>query len=105
MWPADAVLLVQALIVLFIVGGRVAIWVGASLRRQWGHQPPFRRVNLGAIGAVVVAFPVLGTACPRTSLKDRFAPARRAGGLLPALAHRSELLRLAGVFMLRDMSC
>lgn len=74
-WLADTVLVVHALIVLFIVGGLVAIWAGAALGWRWVRDRTFRLVHLLAIG-VVAALAALGIDCPLTVLEDRL----RAGG-------------------------
>ncbi len=68
-WVADAVLVVHASIVLFIVGGLVAIWVGAGLHWSWVRERGFRIVHLCAIG-VVAALALLDVACPLTVLED-----------------------------------
>jgi len=66
---ADAVLVLHALLVLFIVGGLVAIWVGAALQRTWARSRLFRWMHLAAIG-VVAALAVLDVSCPLTVLED-----------------------------------
>ncbi|MFC4528444.1 DUF2784 domain-containing protein [Dyella halodurans] len=66
---ADTVLVVHALLVLFIVGGFVAIWVGAGVGWPWIRERTFRVVHLCAIG-VVAALPLLGIACPLTELES-----------------------------------
>ncbi|HEY2622341.1 MAG TPA: DUF2784 domain-containing protein [Dyella sp.] len=68
-WLADTVLAVHALLVLFIVGGLAAIWVGAGVGWQWVGNRRFRLVHLCAIG-VVAALALLGIACPLTVLED-----------------------------------
>ena len=68
-WLADAVLILHALVVMFIVGGLVAIWVGAALGWSWVRGRLFRVVHLLAIG-VVSTLSLLGVACPLTVLED-----------------------------------
>jgi hypothetical protein len=68
-WLADAVLILHALLVLFIVGGFAAIWVGASIGWPWVRERHFRFIHLCAIG-VVAALPLLGIACPLTVLES-----------------------------------
>ena len=68
-WLADAVLVVHALLALFIVGGLVAIWVGAALGWSWIHQRLFRLTHLFSI-LIVSALSLLGIACPLTTLED-----------------------------------
>ena len=66
---ADAILLVHFLIVLFIVGGLVAVWIGAALGWRWIRNPWFRYAHLGAI-AFVAGEALLGVACPLTLWED-----------------------------------
>ncbi|CAB3761484.1 DUF2784 domain-containing protein [Paraburkholderia humisilvae] len=66
---ADAVLVVHAALVLFIVGGLAAIWLGALFDWQWVQGRVFRCVHLAAIG-VVALLALLGIACPLTVLED-----------------------------------
>jgi hypothetical protein len=77
---ADAVLVLHALVVFFIVGGLVAIWVGAALGWNWVRDRLFRVVHLLAIG-VVSTLSLLGVACPLTELEDwlRHGPAGTQG--------------------------
>ncbi len=72
--PADLVLVVHALFVLFVVGGLAAVIVGA---RRWPgvRHRAFRLAHLGAI-AFVAAESLLGIACPLTVWED----ALRGGG-------------------------
>jgi hypothetical protein len=74
---ADAVLVVHFLIVAFIVGGLVLVWVGAPLGWGWVRNPWFRYLHLGAI-AFVAAEALLGIACPLTVWEDLLR-----GGLRP----------------------
>ena len=68
-WLADTVLVVHALLVLFIVGGLVVIWVGAGIGWPWARGRLFRLLHLSAIGVVAV-LALLGIACPLTVLED-----------------------------------
>ncbi|HVE06384.1 MAG TPA: DUF2784 domain-containing protein [Paraburkholderia sp.] len=79
-WLADAVLVVHAALVLFIVGGLAAIWLGAALHWDWVHNRGFRGVHLCAI-VVVAALALAGVACPLTVLEDalRHAPDANQG--------------------------
>ncbi|MHB9836553.1 DUF2784 domain-containing protein [Paraburkholderia terrae] len=74
-WLADAVLVLHALIVLFIVGGLMAIWAGAALQYAWVCNRAFRVLHLAAIGVVAI-LAALDVPCPLTVLEDRL----RAGG-------------------------
>jgi hypothetical protein len=66
---ADAILVVHFLIVLFIVGGLLLVWIGAAMDWRWVRDPWFRYAHLGAI-AFVAAEAVLGIACPLTVWED-----------------------------------
>jgi hypothetical protein len=68
-WLADAVLVVHALLAFFIVCGLLAIWVGASLGWKWIRRRHFRLAHLLAI-LIVSTLPLLGIACPLTTLED-----------------------------------
>ena len=63
---ADAVLVVHAAFVLFVVLGLPAIWIGIALDRPFAYDPWFRGVHLAAIAFVVVET-LLGYMCPLTS--------------------------------------
>ncbi|MBP0590878.1 DUF2784 domain-containing protein [Paraburkholderia sp. LEh10] len=69
-WLAVTVLVLHALLVLFIVGGVIAIWAGAAFRHGWVHNRAFRMLHLAAIG-IVAALAVLDIPCPLTVLEDR----------------------------------
>ncbi|HZS68339.1 MAG TPA: DUF2784 family protein [Burkholderiales bacterium] len=62
---ADAILVVHFGIVLFIVGGLLAVWLGAALGWQWVRNRRFRYAHLAAI-AYVAAEALFGIACPLT---------------------------------------
>ncbi|MEA3118472.1 MAG: hypothetical protein QOI13_1742, partial [Paraburkholderia sp.] len=66
---ADAVLLLHALVVLFIVGGFVAIWIGAARRWRWVREPRLRFAHLCAIG-IVALLAVFDIPCPLTVLEN-----------------------------------
>jgi hypothetical protein len=66
---ADLVLVVHFAIVLFIVGGLIAVWTGAGLGWRWVRNPWFRYLHLAAI-AYVAAEALLGLACPLTAWED-----------------------------------
>jgi Protein of Unknown function (DUF2784) len=65
---ADAVLVVHALFVLFVVGGFALIVLGAA-RWKWVRNRTFRVLHLAAI-AFVAAEALLGLACPLTVWED-----------------------------------
>jgi hypothetical protein len=62
---ADAILLLHAAFVLFVVGGLLATWIGVALDRPFAFNPWFRGLHLAAIGFVVVET-LLGYMCPLT---------------------------------------
>jgi hypothetical protein len=74
---ADAILIVHFAVVLFIVGGLIAVWIGALFKWGWVRDPWFRYTHLGAI-AFVTAEGLIGMACPLTVWE---ASAR--GGMAP----------------------
>jgi hypothetical protein len=74
---ADAILVLHFAIVLFIVGGLVAVWLGAALRWQWVRNRWFRYLHLGAI-AFVAAEALLGVVCPLTAWEDALRGGVRA---------------------------
>src|SRR3954463_15912790 len=66
---ADAILVVQFAIVLFIVGGLGAVWVGPAAHWRWIRIPWFRYAHLGAF-AFVAGEALIGMACPLTVWED-----------------------------------
>jgi len=62
---ADAILVVHAAFVVFVVGGLLAIWAGLALDRPFARNRWFRGLHLAAI-AFVVAETLLGIMCPLT---------------------------------------
>jgi polyferredoxin len=74
---ADAILVVHFGIVLFIIGGLLAVWVGAAAGWGWVRNPWFRYLHLGAI-AFVAAEGLLGVVCPLTVWEDALRGGARA---------------------------
>jgi polyferredoxin len=67
---ADAVLLVHFAVVLFVIGGLLAIVVGNLFDRwPWVNRPGFRLAHIAAVGVVVVQA-WLGQVCPLTTLES-----------------------------------
>lgn len=66
---ADALLVLHFAIVVFIVGGLILVWIGATAGWAWIRNPWFRYAHLGAI-VFVVAEALLGYACPLTVWED-----------------------------------
>lgn len=65
---ADAVLLMHALFVVFVVSGLILILVGGALGWAWVRLRWFRMAHLAAIGVVVVQS-WLGAICPLTTFE------------------------------------
>jgi len=65
---ADAVLLLHALFVAFVVFGLVAVLAGKALAWTWVRNPWFRVAHLLAIGIVVLQT-WLGASCPLTTFE------------------------------------
>lgn len=83
---ADAVLVVHALFVLFVVGGLLATWVGIALGRPFARDPWFRGLHLAAIG-FVVAQALLGYVCPLTVWEDALRGAATERGFIERWVH------------------
>jgi hypothetical protein len=66
---ADALLVIHFMIVAFIVGGLLLVWLGAALGWRWIRYPWLRYAHLAAI-AYVAAEALLGIACPLTVWED-----------------------------------
>jgi hypothetical protein len=66
---ADAVLVVHAAFVVFVVGGLAATWIGLALGLRFARNPWFRGIHLAAI-AFVVCETVFGYVCPLTIWED-----------------------------------
>ena len=75
---ADGVLIVHFLFVLFVVGGLLAIWVGAMLGWTWVRNLRFRVAHLAAI-LFVAAESLIGIACPLTVWEDFLRKAGSGG--------------------------
>ena len=67
---ADLILIIHLLYVLFVVGGLLAIWIGAALEWEWVRNPWFRAIHLGAIGYVALET-ILDIDCPLTVWESR----------------------------------
>jgi len=65
---ADLVLVLHMALVVFVVGGLLAIVVGNLLGKPWANRLGFRLAHLAAI-AVMVAESWFGVVCPLTSLE------------------------------------
>jgi hypothetical protein len=67
--PADAILVLHFLFVLFVVGGFACVLAGAALGWDWIRSRAFRLAHFCAIG-LVAAESLLGIACPLTLWED-----------------------------------
>lgn len=65
---ANAVLLLHAALVLFVVGALPLVWIGNGRGWAWVNRRGFRLLHLAAI-AIVVAESWLGIECPLTTLE------------------------------------
>jgi polyferredoxin len=83
---ADAILVVHAGFVLFVVGGLPATWIGVAFDRPFAFNPWFRGAHLAAI-AFVVAEALLGYVCPLTIWEDALRGARTEQGFIQRWVH------------------
>ena len=83
---ADAILVVHAAFVLFVVGALPAIWLGVALGRPFALNPWFRGAHLAAI-AFVVAESLLGYMCPLTLWEDALRGAQSEQGFIQRWVH------------------
>ena len=86
MSAADAVLLLHAAFVLFVVAGLAAIWIGGALGRPFAFNPWFRGAHLGAI-AFVVLQSLLGYLCPLTIWEDQLRGEATQQGFIERWVH------------------
>jgi len=83
---ADAILVVHAAFVLFVVGALPATWIGIALDRPFAFNPWFRGAHLAAIG-FVVAETLLGYMCPLTSWEYALRGERSGEGFIERWIH------------------
>lgn len=76
---ADLVLAIHFLFVLFVVGGLLAIWLGAALGWSWVRNLRFRIAHLAAI-IFVTTESLVGIACPLTAWEDLLRQAEAGKG-------------------------
>lgn len=88
---ADALLIVHALFVAFVVLGLVGIYLGGLLAWRWVRNRAFRVTHLAAIGFVVVQA-WLGAVCPltlwETALRVEAGADSYAGSFIQYWLHR-----------------
>jgi len=82
---ADAILLLHALFVAFVVGGLILVFTGRAAGWSWVRNPWFRVLHVAAI-AVVVIQSWLNVICPLTtfemSLRSRAGDATYTGSFI-----------------------
>ena len=83
---ADAILVVHAAFVLFVVGGLVATWIGLALGRPFARNPWFRNLHLAAI-AFVVLESLLGMMCPLTVWEYQLRGEQSEAGFIQRWVH------------------
>jgi hypothetical protein len=79
--PADAIVVVHFLIVLFVLAGVPLVYVGVALRWAWVRSWRWRVVHLGAI-LFIAAESLLGIACPLTVWEYALRGEQFAGGFI-----------------------
>ena len=83
---ADAILLLHAAFVVFVVAGLPAIWIGAVLHKPFAYDPWFRGAHLAAI-AFVVAEALAGIMCPLTLWEDALRGTASEKGFIQRWVH------------------
>jgi sterol desaturase/sphingolipid hydroxylase (fatty acid hydroxylase superfamily) len=83
---ADAILVVHAAFVLFVVGGLVATWIGLALGFPFARNPWFRNLHLAAI-AFVVLESLLGMMCPLTVWEYQLRGEQSEAGFIQRWVH------------------
>jgi polyferredoxin len=84
---ADVLLVVHFTVAAFIVGGLIAVWIGAALGWRWVRNPWFRYLHLAAIGFVAMEA-LLGIACPLTVWEDLLRGEVRPESFIGRWVHR-----------------
>lgn len=85
-FAADAILVVHAAFVLFVVGALPAIWIGAAFERPFAYNPWFRGLHLAAI-AFVVLEALVGVVCPLTLWEDALRGTVQEKGFIQRWVH------------------
>ena len=83
---ADAILVVHAAFVLFVVAGLPATWIGIALGKPFAYNRWFRGLHLAAIGFVVIET-LLGYMCPLTSWEAALRGDTSGEGFIQRLIH------------------
>ena len=83
---ADAILVVHAAFVLFVVAALPATWIGIALDKPFARNPWFRGLHLAAI-AFVVAETLMGYMCPLTTWEAALRGDTSGEGFIQRLIH------------------
>ena len=83
---ADAILVVHAAFVLFVVLALPATWIGAALGRPFAYNRWFRGLHLAAI-AFVIAEVLVGVMCPLTVWENELRGAPQDRGFIQRWIH------------------
>ena len=83
---ADAIVVLHAAFVLFVVGGLVATWIGLALDKPFARNPWFRMAHLAAI-AFVVCESMFGIVCPLTTWEDALRGEAHDKGFIQRWVH------------------
>ena len=83
---ADAILVVHAAFVVFVVAGLAATWIGLALGRAFARNPWFRNLHLAAIGFVVLES-LAGIVCPLTAWEDALRGRTGEAGFIQRWIH------------------
>ena len=83
---ADAILVVHAAFVLFVVAGFAAICIGIAAHRAFAFNPWLRGLHLAAI-AFVAAESLLGYWCPLTTWEDALRGTHSEQGFIERWIH------------------
>jgi Protein of Unknown function (DUF2784) len=73
-------------LVIFNIGGLLAIWIGGWRKWRWVHNRTFRTLHLGLI-LFIAAEAILGFTCPLTLLEDRLRGTAEESGFIERWIH------------------
>jgi hypothetical protein len=83
---ADAILVVHAAFVLFVVGGLAAIWIGIAAHKRFAFNAWFRGAHLAAIAFVAIES-IFGYMCPLTAWEDELRGRGEGPGFIQRWIH------------------
>lgn len=87
MLPADLVLIIHFLYVLFVVGSLPVIWLGAWFKLTFVRNCWFRYSHLAAI-VLVVAESLMGVVCPLTAWENTLRRVETGGSFIQHWLHQ-----------------